>query len=259
MDPLPGSAVHRSMRQPTRDELGRLLRLWGVPLERQRGDIDLTGSPERTEWRTAVESADGSVFVLEQIAPGKRERRRRIAATLQTLADRGVPAVEPYLATVYGGTVGEMDGTYWQLMPFVEGVALPRPDYVWDEWRGEAPGRLADRSPPSRRGADLRSEGCVLRRGVLPGPPRQLCAALAQTAERACPLRAASCGGRLRRRPRLAARGVLPWRLSPDERDLGDRWPAQRSRLGVHGLQAGTLRCGQHDRLCRHGAARRPC
>ncbi len=129
------------MHQPTDDELGRVLRLWDVPFGRERRDLDLTGSPERTEWRTAVESSDGTVYVLEQIAAGKRDHRRRISNTLQTLHDRHVPAVEPYLATTYGSAIGETDGTYWQLMPFIEGVALPRPDYIWDEWRGEA---LAD-------------------------------------------------------------------------------------------------------------------
>jgi len=129
------------MRQPTAAELSRVLDLWDVPLAVERKDLDLTGSPERTEWRTAVESNDGKVYVLEQIAAGKRDHRRRISATLQTLRDRKVPAVEPYLATTYGGTIGEVDGTYWQLMPFIEGSALPRPDYVWEEWRGEA---LAD-------------------------------------------------------------------------------------------------------------------
>ena len=129
------------MRQPTADELRHLLVLWGVSFARERGDLDLTGSPERTEWRTAIEDTDGKVYVLEQIAATKRDHRRRISATLQALRDRSVPAIDPYLATSYGGMIGEIDGTYWQLMPFIEGVQLPRPDYIWDEWRGEA---LAD-------------------------------------------------------------------------------------------------------------------
>lgn len=129
------------MRQPSSDELRAVLRLWDVSLGKERNDLDLTGSPERTEWRTAIESAAGKVYVLEQISAGKRDHRRRISATLQTLHDRNVPCIEPYLATAYGGAIGEYEGTYWQLMPFIEGVALPRPDYIWDEWRGEA---LAD-------------------------------------------------------------------------------------------------------------------
>jgi homoserine kinase type II len=129
------------MRQPTANDLCRVLQLWGVPFGRERRDLDLTGSPERTEWRTAVESPDGNVYVLEQIAAAKRDHRRRIGATLQTLHERRVPAIDPYLPTVYGGAIGEVEGTYWQLMPFIPGVDLPRPDYIWDEWRGAA---LAD-------------------------------------------------------------------------------------------------------------------
>lgn len=129
------------MRQPSPDELRAVLRLWNVTLGKERKDLDLTGSPERTEWRTAIESAEGKVYVLEQISAAKRDHRRRISATLQTLHDRAMPCVEPYLATAYGSAIGEYEGTYWQLMPFITGVALPRPAYIWDEWRGEA---LAD-------------------------------------------------------------------------------------------------------------------
>ena len=129
------------MRQPTADELRHLLTLWQVPFARERRDLDLTGSPERTEWRLAVESTQGKVYVLEQIAATKRDHRRRISATLQALHNRDLPAIDPYLTTAYGGAIGEVDGTYWQLMPFIEGVPLPRPDYIWDEWRGDA---LAD-------------------------------------------------------------------------------------------------------------------
>jgi homoserine kinase type II len=76
------------MRQPTADELRHLLALWGVSFARERRDLDLTGSPERTEWRTAIEDTDGKVYVLEQIAATKRDHRRRISATLQALRDR---------------------------------------------------------------------------------------------------------------------------------------------------------------------------
>jgi homoserine kinase type II len=139
------------MRQPTTDELRHVLRLWDVSFAAERLDLDLTGSPERTEWRTAVEATDGTVYVLEQIAASKRDHRRRISATLQTLRDRGVPSIDPYLATAYGGAIGEADGTYWQLMPFIPGVSLPRPDYIWDEWRGEV---LADWLVALRKGSD---------------------------------------------------------------------------------------------------------
>lgn len=138
------------MRHPTDDELRRILALWSISMGRERTDLDLTGSPERTEWRTAVEAADGSVYVLEQIAAAKRPHRRRIADTLELLRNREVPAVDPYLSTAYGGMIGEVAGTYWQVMPFIEGVPLPRPDYIWDEWRGRA---LADWLVALRRAA----------------------------------------------------------------------------------------------------------
>lgn len=124
------------------DELTRILGRWGASYRRTRDDLDLTGSPERTEFRTAVEDDGGNVFVLERIPEAKCEHRRRISTVLFRLAERGVPAIHPYIRNLREGTVTEYDGTYWQLMPFVEGVALPRPGYVSEEWRGRALGEF---------------------------------------------------------------------------------------------------------------------
>ena len=118
------------------EELARVLERWDLSFRRTRDDLDLTGSPERTEFRTAVEDHAGDVFVLERIPEAKCEHRRRISTVLFILAERGVPAIHPYIRNVREGTVTEHNGAYWQLMPFVEGVELPRPGCVSDQWRG---------------------------------------------------------------------------------------------------------------------------
>jgi homoserine kinase type II len=129
-----------TIEQTPDSSIARVLQLWNVPLGRVRRDIDLTGSPERTEFRTAVEDTAGNLFVLERIGSAKCDHRRRISAVLFLLAERQVPALHPYLRTRREATIGECDGAFWQLMPFVEGVPLPRPAYIHDRWRGDAAG-----------------------------------------------------------------------------------------------------------------------
>lgn len=114
--------------------------LWGIPFGRRRSDILLTGSPERSEYRTAVEDQGGRLFVLERIRPVACDRRRRINGLLRALAAADVPAVHPYLLTRRESSIADLDGTFWQCMPFIAGVPLPRPDYVRHAWRGRALG-----------------------------------------------------------------------------------------------------------------------
>ena len=126
------------MPSPTLDRgmFADLLASWGLRYARTRPEIPLVGSPERTEFRVAVEDMEGRVYVLERIAPEKRAWRRCINAVLLTLAERGLHAIHPYLLNRRESSITERDGTFWQVMPFITGEELPRPDYVFDARRG---------------------------------------------------------------------------------------------------------------------------
>ncbi len=123
--------------------------LWGLEPKRNRPDIPLEGSPERSEARLAVEDACERLWVLERIPSACVERRERIGSIVDGLARSGLP-VPAYLPGPDGGYVLHADGRCWQLSPFVPGVPLPQPEYVDDPERGHALGRFL---------ADLRAAG----------------------------------------------------------------------------------------------------
>ena len=124
------------------DLLAAASRRWQIDLIRLRPDLALAGSPERTAWRSVVETADSRLFVLEKIPSPVYGRKRRIAETLQWLSDNGLQQIVTGLPDVDSETislihVGRWHGL-WQLIPYVAGVNLDRPAYTLDGWRGEA-------------------------------------------------------------------------------------------------------------------------
>jgi homoserine kinase type II len=100
-------------------------------------EISLQGSPERSLFRIAIKSKDKS-YVLENIAPAAVIRKVNIARTLEFLFEKDLYGAYRYLLSRNGKYVEEINHTYWQLGPFIEGVSLQRPQYVYDGWRGSA-------------------------------------------------------------------------------------------------------------------------
>ena len=105
---------------------------------RLRGDLSLAGSPERTAWRSVVETSGGRLFVLEKIPSKDYGTKRRIAEMLQQLSDRGLQQVVAYRPDAGGEFIHLINHGLWQLCPYVGGVVLDRPAYAMDGWRGDA-------------------------------------------------------------------------------------------------------------------------
>jgi homoserine kinase type II len=101
-------------------------------------DLPIAGSPQRAAWRSVVAAVDGRRFVLERISSRAYGRKRRIAETLQRLADDGLSQVVTYLPAADGDFLPLIDHAVWQMAPYVEGLALDRPAYTLDGWRGTA-------------------------------------------------------------------------------------------------------------------------
>jgi homoserine kinase type II len=120
------------------DLLAAVSRQWKMNVIRMRPDLPLAGSPERTAWRSVVETDDTHLFVLEKIPSTIYGRKRRIAGVLKKLSDRGLQQAAPYLPDVDGECIPLIDHGLWQLCPYVGGVVLDRPAYVMDGWRGDA-------------------------------------------------------------------------------------------------------------------------
>jgi homoserine kinase type II len=111
---------------------------WAIEFVRQRNDLRLAGSPERTVWRTVVESRDNHLFVLEKIPSRHYGRKRRIISQLTALNRRGTPEVIAYLPAADGDFIPVISHGLWQLSPYAGGVVLNRPAYAMEGWRGDA-------------------------------------------------------------------------------------------------------------------------
>lgn len=113
-------------------------RLWSLGQVEVLDDCAIAGSPERCVQRAVVRDADGNRWLIESLSPQALSRKAEIAETLQRLADAGLTPVHPYLPTRHGDRQPYYAGLYWQMMPYLAGVALPRPGWVEHAWRGEA-------------------------------------------------------------------------------------------------------------------------
>ena len=115
--------------------------LWQIRVKKLHCRRAVQGSPERTVSRMVLEDENGKFFVLEQIPPQSLEHKKHIALLLDYLAKKKLPHIQPYLPAAGGEYVISFKNNYWQMIPFVQGVALNREKYMYDKWRGIA---LAD-------------------------------------------------------------------------------------------------------------------
>jgi homoserine kinase type II len=118
------------------------LHFWGLEFKEEHSDYPLTGSPERSLFRTVVEDSARRRFVLEQLPPSALRRKSEIASTVEILAARGLAGVHPCLRNRDGDFITKAAGGFWQVSPFIDGVELKRPAYTLDAWRGRALARF---------------------------------------------------------------------------------------------------------------------
>jgi homoserine kinase type II len=116
------------------DTLAGLLARWNLRPARLRPDVEIAGSPERSLSRSALEDADGAIYILESLDPSGVDRKREIARTIAALHPR-LPEARPYLTLPDGDFFARAEGRFWQAAPYVEGVPLPRPDYAGENRR----------------------------------------------------------------------------------------------------------------------------
>jgi homoserine kinase type II len=110
-------------------------------------------------FRAAFEDEAGGLFVLEQIAPAQRERKRFIREILDQLQADGLKQVLPYIRTLSGESPTFCDGAWWQVSPFIAGTPLDRPGYIRDAGKGKALARFL--GDLSRHAKNLSLDGGV--------------------------------------------------------------------------------------------------
>ena len=121
--------------------LKEVLKFWGLGMKRICPEIDIAGSPERCDFRMVIEDKKKRLFIIENISPKVVNHKIRIIQTLELLSENGLEAIQPYILPSEDSYVVHHNDSYWQLVPYVEGVSLEKPEYVFDRWRG---GILAD-------------------------------------------------------------------------------------------------------------------
>jgi homoserine kinase type II len=110
---------------------------WNIEFQKERHDLNISGSPERTEFRIVIQDKKNDLFILEQICKDLYKHKLLICKTLDYLNKRGLEKIQPYLKNKYDEYLSEINSEYWQLIPFIQKIPLKRPNYVFDHWRGE--------------------------------------------------------------------------------------------------------------------------
>jgi homoserine kinase type II len=111
---------------------------WGMSLHRICPEIDIAGSPERCEFRVVIEDTRHKLYILENISAKVVGHKLRIIKTLDYLHSRQLPGIRPYVPINEKEYIANhQDESYWQLVPYVEGIPLKRPEYIFDRWRGK--------------------------------------------------------------------------------------------------------------------------
>jgi homoserine kinase type II len=126
---------------PDAPVIREVLRRWDIDGAEIFPHVSVQGSPERSLYRTVVETIDGHRFVLEQLDGAVFDKKSAIARTIDYLFHRGL-TVCPYCKGNNGQWVQHHCGTCWQLAPLLEGVPLDRETYWMEGWRGEAAARF---------------------------------------------------------------------------------------------------------------------
>jgi homoserine kinase type II len=134
------SRVHARAETPlfSKEILKEAAGFWQVQLKKLHSNIVVQGSPERSVYRVVLEDKDGRYFVLEQIPAKSFEQKKRIAATLDFLANKNLAHIQSYLLGKKGEYVIRYKNFFWQMIPFVKGVPLNQKKYMYEQWRGHA-------------------------------------------------------------------------------------------------------------------------
>ncbi|HRY36882.1 MAG TPA: phosphotransferase [Candidatus Magasanikbacteria bacterium] len=116
----------------------KILSFWNLDFSAVNENISFYGSPERSNWRVAITSKTGQIYILEKINPSIAPRKEEIAQNILFLQQKNasLPLVV-YLKNKDGSFVSEIENEYWILSPFIVGIPLDRISYLEDGWRGE--------------------------------------------------------------------------------------------------------------------------
>jgi len=109
---------------------------WGLNVRAIRKDIEICGSPERCEFRFVIECSDDDLYVMESLIEDEIAHKKKIISSLNYLFRQGLTGINPYIVSKNDTYIGNVHSRFWQMCRFSDGVLLKRPEYVFDQWRG---------------------------------------------------------------------------------------------------------------------------
>ncbi|RPH49628.1 MAG: aminoglycoside phosphotransferase [Desulfobacteraceae bacterium] len=109
---------------------------WNLTVTNIHRNIPIAGSPERCELRFVIECNNNRLYLIESVFDTDVYHKLNIISCLNYLSGRSLSSVNPYICNNKKEYIVDYDERFWQLSPFVDGVALDRPEYVFDKWRG---------------------------------------------------------------------------------------------------------------------------
>ncbi len=134
----PGKFIQDPSRPAfSKEYLHDVFACWGKNLAQILPGVFIQGSPERTMFRTVIKDVEGDKYIIEQVAKSNIAKKEIIEEHLAVFNKMGL-AVIPYIAGKNGKRIQEMRNNFWQLVPFIEGIALDRSCFWKEGWRGKA-------------------------------------------------------------------------------------------------------------------------
>ena len=109
---------------------------WNIKFQKERTDIKISGSPERTEFRTIIQDEKNKLYILENICEELYKHKLIICKTLDYFNKKGLKKIQPYIKNNNQEFITEINNEYWQIIPFIKNHPLKRPEYVFEKWRG---------------------------------------------------------------------------------------------------------------------------
>lgn len=111
---------------------------WNFDFRKQRPDITIEGSPERTVSRTVIQDQSGDLFLIEKFSKDKFKLRQTVAFAVDYLNQQGLDMALGYLKTVHGEFLPFRKDHFYGLSSFLSSSILVRPDYLDSIQMGES-------------------------------------------------------------------------------------------------------------------------
>ncbi|MBP7653473.1 aminoglycoside phosphotransferase family protein [Candidatus Dependentiae bacterium] len=109
---------------------------WNISLDKIFQDMQIEGSPERSDFRTVISDKAGKLYVLEKLKPDSFNKRKSIAEYLKYFFECGVRVI-PFIQNSQGDFISNFEDDYWMISAFKYNKLLDRNNYWKEGWRGK--------------------------------------------------------------------------------------------------------------------------